>query len=33
VSYGIHHCHGSWREFGLGYRIREHITRTVRRFI
>ena len=23
VAYGIHHCHGSWREYSLGRRIKD----------
>jgi mannosyltransferase OCH1-like enzyme len=30
VAYGIHHCHGSWREFTLRQRIRQRVVGSLR---
>ena len=32
VSYGIHHCHGSWREYSLAQRIRAQLAHQVKRW-
>lgn len=31
-SYGIHHCHGSWREFTAWERTRSRVSQTLRKF-
>jgi hypothetical protein len=33
VAYGIHHCHGSWREFTLRQRLRNKVSHFIRRFV
>jgi mannosyltransferase OCH1-like enzyme len=33
VSYGIHHCHGSWRHFTAGQRLKMSLSRMVHKFI
>jgi len=32
VAYGIHHCHGTWREYSLARRVRDRITGLIKRF-
>jgi len=31
--YAIHYCHGSWRSFGLLWKIKSRIEKTIRRVI
>lgn len=33
VSYGIHHCHGSWRDFTFAQRVRNKISHVIHRYI
>jgi hypothetical protein len=33
VAYGIHHCHGTWREYSMGRRLLHGIKGVVRQFI
>jgi len=33
VAYGIHHCHGTWREYSLPRRIRDRITACIKWFM
>jgi mannosyltransferase OCH1-like enzyme len=33
VAYGIHHCHGTWREFTFRQRMRVRLSHFVRKFV
>ena len=33
VSYGIHHCHGSWRHFTVRHRVKMSLSRIAHRFL